>query len=224
MSPSQSTPTSVSPAEAIARFLGIVGRLKTTPRQGWLDRGIASKSVESVADHTFRVAMLAWVASYAVPTLDRNRVLILAMLHDLAEAVTGDLTPYAPEQVDVAGRGERTAFLNQRHLPAPDRTAVKRAAENAAISEMISGLPEAIKTEIAALWQELDEKSTPEARFVKQADELETYLQSLEYKAEHPELPVDSFAAEVSDVIDLPSLIELREAIRFTGERNPEPN
>jgi putative hydrolase of HD superfamily len=197
----------------MARFLRLAGGLKWTLRTGWVDRGIPAERAESVADHTYRVALLAWCAAAAVPDLNRERVLVLALLHDLAEALTGDLTPYDLDTRPEESSAERRAFLDQRHIPEEGRTAAKRAAEAAAIAEMTRSLPFQLKSEIEALWNELQGRATPEARFVKQADKLETYLQSLEYAAENPGLPVGSFAAEVAEVVDVPGLFALREAI-----------
>ncbi len=69
-----------------------LGSLKETPRTGWLDRGIPAEDTESVADHSFGVALLAWLL--APEELDRAGVVELAMVHDLAEAAGGDITPY----------------------------------------------------------------------------------------------------------------------------------
>jgi putative hydrolase of HD superfamily len=205
----------------MARFLRLAGGLKWTHRTGWVDRGIPAERAESVADHSFRVALLAWCAAAGVPDLDRERVLVLALLHDLAEAVTGDLTPYdlatRPDESD----DDRRTFLDQRHIPEASRAAAKRAAEAAALTEMTRDLPAPLRREIEALWRELAERSTPEARFVKQIDKLETYLQSLEYAAESPGLPVGSFAAEVAEVVDTPSLAVLRDAIRVAFTAAP---
>lgn len=198
----------------LVRFIGLAGRLKRTVRTGWVDRGMPAERVESVADHSFRVALLAWLAAAGDPSLNRDRVLILALIHDLAEAVTGDLTPYDPIEADAHDlEEERNAFLNRRHRPSLERAAAKRAAEAAAIAEMSGVLSDALRSDIAELWRELEERTTPEARFVKQIDKLETYLQSLEYAAEQPGLPVESFAEEISEVIDIPSLVALRDAI-----------
>src|SRR5215211_6639990 len=104
-----------SDAVGLVRFMRLAGRLKRTIRTGWVDRGVPAERVESVADHSFRVALLAWLAS-AGTALDRDRVLILAVIHDLAEAITGDLTPY--DQASASGDDQaRQAFLNRRHIP-----------------------------------------------------------------------------------------------------------
>jgi putative hydrolase of HD superfamily len=195
----------------LARFLHRAGRLKGVPRTGWLDRGVPAGEAESVADHTFRVVLLAWLA--AGPGLDRDRVLKLALLHDLAEAVTGDLPPYDPDELSEAIDEHRATILNRRHVRSEERAAAKRAAEATAMTDLLADLPEALAGEFRELWRELETGTSPEARFVKQADKLETYLQSLEYLADDPARPMDSFAAEVAEVIDVPSLVGLRDAV-----------
>jgi len=213
-----------SDAVGLVRFIRLAGRLKRTVRTGWVDRGIPAEQAESVADHSFRVALLSWLAS-ARTELDRDRILKLALIHDLAEAITGDLTPYDLADVVAPDDDARIAFLNRRHLASADRAAAKRAAETTAIAEMCRDLPKSLRAEIGSLWQELEERATPEARFVKQIDKLETYLQSLEYAEERPGLPVASFAAEVADAIDIPNLTLLRDTMReMTNDDEHQPS
>lgn len=201
-------------AIGFARFLHRVGRLKATPRTGWLDRGIPAVEAESVADHSFRTAVLAWLAATLAPGLDASRVLQLAVLHDLAEAVTGDMPPYDPEEIPPGeDPAAQRAFLDRLHVRSDARRNAKRAAEAAARADLLADLPSTLAKPLAALWAELEEGASPEARFVKQADKLETYLQSREYQAVGPERPVASFAAEVAAVITEPVLIALRDAI-----------
>ena len=67
-----------------------VAKLKSVPRTGWLDRGIEPLQVESVADHSFGMALLAWACALQRraegAAIDPERVLKLAIMHDLAEA------------------------------------------------------------------------------------------------------------------------------------------
>ena len=63
--------------------------LKLLPRTGWLQRGV--HNAESVAEHTFGVATLALLIGDTVEGLDRGKLLAIAMLHDLAEALLSDL-------------------------------------------------------------------------------------------------------------------------------------
>jgi putative hydrolases of HD superfamily len=208
---------------ALADGLRMAGLLKQLRRNGWIDRGIPRERVESVADHSFRVALLAWAAAALDPTLDRGSVLSLALLHDLAEFAAGDPTPYDP--ADLAGAADAAAFLDRRHRRSPERQAAKHAAEDAAIRRLTELLPPVVGADIAALWSELRSAGSPEARFVSEADKLETYLQSREYAAEFPGIAVGSFAAEVAEVVGHPVLAALRDAIASSDFFPPEaPN
>jgi putative hydrolase of HD superfamily len=200
----------MSDPESFVRFLHRIGNLKTIHRTGWLDRGVPSAEAESVADHSFRTAILAWLA--AGDNLDRDKVLKLALVHDLAEAITGDIPPYDVESLPTDTEARRN-FLERRHIRSADRTKAKRQAEAAAIADLTADLPPALATEIGALADERAEGASAEARFVKQADVLETYLQSREYLAEDPSRPIASFAAEVTEKINIPELVALRDAI-----------
>ncbi len=201
-------------ADGLARFLHRVGRLKALPRTGWLHRGVPAGETESVADHSFRTALLAWLVASAQSGLDRDRVLKLALIHDLAEALAGDPTPYDPAGLPTESDLEaRRTFLNRRLVRSDARRAAKRAAEAAAMATLLADLPPPLAAELATLWTELEEVATAEARFVKQADKLEAYLQSREYLAVDSGRPVDSFAAEVAEMMTEPSLIALRDAI-----------
>lgn len=199
-------------AAGLARFLHRIGRLKAVPRTGWLDRGVPPIEVESVADHSFRTALLAWLAAAEQPGLDRDRVLKLALIHDLAEALTGDVPPYDTAELPTSAEATaRQSFLDRRHRRSEARRAAKHAAESAAITDLLAGLPPHLATELRALWDEVEAAATPEARFAKQADKLETYLQSREYLSDEPSRPMASFAAEVAEEIDQPALAALRD-------------
>ena len=86
---SSSTTTSASRA---IDFLTLTRSLKTTKRTGWVMRGV--KSPESIADHMYRMSLMGMIASFSDGTLDTNRCIKLALIHDLAEAKVGDITPH----------------------------------------------------------------------------------------------------------------------------------
>lgn len=134
---------------ALVARLGQLLQLKELPRAGWGRVGVSTP--ESVADHSFGVALLA--ALLCPPGLDREKVLLMAILHDLAEVVVGDLTPHDG-------------------VP-PDE---KHAREAAAIEELLAGWPE-----LRALWEDCDTKASPEARFVKRLDRLDLGLTARRY-------------------------------------------
>jgi putative hydrolases of HD superfamily len=213
------------PAYAGQALLGLAqfaAKLKSVPRTGWLDRGLNPLRVESVADHSFGVALLAWSCALQRradgAAIDPERVLKLAIIHDLAEAETGDLTPYdpaaIPSEYDPAAR---RAFLETRHSRDPDRRAAKRAEEDAVMRGLLDSLPGTTRSELSRLWDELAMGTSSEARFVKQVDRLETFLQSRFYLGTDPTLPMASFQQEVVESIDDPLLAAIRDAALTTG-------
>lgn len=143
--------------EKVIEFLRAVGRLKGIPRTGWVEAEI--KEPESVADHCFRTVVLAMVTA-DIRGLNTEKALRMAILHDLAEAETGDLTP---EQKDLMGSGYSRE-------------------ERRAMEGILSLLPKALDRKYRTLWHEYHDSSSPEAVIVKQADRLEMLLQALEYE------------------------------------------
>jgi putative hydrolase of HD superfamily len=131
--------------------------LKLLPRTGWLQRGM--RDVESIAEHTFAVAALALLIGDQQPGIDRGRLLAIALLHDIAEALIGDLPASA-----------RRLF----------GATAKREAERRGMIELFAGLPQA--DEYLALWDEYCAGGSKEARLVKALDHLEMLAQALAYE------------------------------------------
>lgn len=131
--------------------------LKALPRTGWLQCGVIP--AESVAEHSFGVAALAVVLTAADDSWDRERILAMALIHDFAEALIGDLP------------------LSARRLIGET---VKRDAERRAMVEMCAAIPGGER--LMLLWEEYAAGETREARFVKALDRVETLLQALAYE------------------------------------------
>jgi putative hydrolases of HD superfamily len=136
--------------DGILEFLRIAERLKGHPRSGRTSTG----EPESVAAHSWRLCLMAAVLADRVPGLDRARLMTMCLIHDLGEALRGD-TP-APEQSPEAG---------------------KAAREREDLQVVMAALPARLKDEFIALWDEYEAAGTPEARFAKGLDKLETILQ-----------------------------------------------
>ena len=133
-------------------------RLKQLCRRGWLRRGIPKERCESVAEHSFGVALLAYlVAEEHFPELDLSKVLRLALLHDLGEIDAGDLTP-----ADNVGPRE------------------KHRRERQSVVRVLGQMPQG--AQYIALWEEYERQESPEARFVRQIDRLEMALQASAYE------------------------------------------
>ncbi len=132
-----------------ARLLRAALALKDLPRAGWLRVGIAHP--ESVAAHSFGVALNALLL--CPPGLDREKILIMALIHDLAEARVGDITPHD-------------------NVP----PAEKHRREAAAFGELLADRPD-----LLALARELEARESPEARFIKEMDLLDMALTAEHY-------------------------------------------
>ncbi|GJE91238.1 HD domain-containing protein [Phanerochaete sordida] len=141
-------------------FFHVLERLKTQKRTGWVDHNVPGP--ESISDHMYRMAILAMCTSDA--TLDVSKCVMLALVHDLAEAQVGDITPR-----------EGISKAEKRRLEA-------EAMDNF-VHEMLHDSPAAQR--IHALWQEYEEQETPEARFVKDLDRFEMASQAFEYEKNH---------------------------------------
>lgn len=200
-------------ASDLLALLRIFADLKRLRRTGWVDRGVPRAEVESVADHSLLTTLTAWLAAAEDATLDRDRVLKLALVHDLAEALIGDAPPY--EAADVPDRSDPVAlhaFFSVRHLRTPENAAAKREAEQAAAEHLLALLPAAIAPEFRDLWEEYDAQQTPESRFVKQVDRLEAFFQARRYTEDHPDLPLWGFTDMAQREIDHPALVTIRDA------------
>jgi len=132
--------------DRIAEFLFEVGMLKRTPRSGWQFLGTGS---ESVAEHVYRTTMIAFVLGRLDGRVDTEKVLRLALAHDLPEARTGDLN-----------------YVNQKYVTADEAKAA---------DDMTRGLP--FGEELRELMAEYRDETSPEAILVHDADQLEMLLE-----------------------------------------------
>ncbi len=174
--------------DTLLDFLEQAGRLKRLRRKGWVDRGVAAP--ESVADHSYRLALLALLAGSLHPEIDVGRAVILALVHDLPEALAGDQTPF-DRQLEAGA--DPTQLFRSYPSYSPEAEAEKSARERAALAQMVTGLPVELARLLSEAWEEYEAGATPEARLVRQLDKLETALQAIEYRAEQPEITIDSF-------------------------------
>ena len=145
--------------DGVLAFLRAAEGLKTHVRSAHTSDGRA----ESVAAHSWRVCLFALVLAPSVPGVDLGRLLAMCVVHDLGEALGGDVP--APEQA--------------RRLAA-DPGAGKAEAERADLLALLAPLPPATRDTLAGLWEEYEAAATPEARLAKALDKLETLLQHVQ--------------------------------------------
>ena len=149
---------SVTPSKAL-KFFSVVGKLKTLKRTGWVNHDVAEP--ESVADHMYRMAMLSFLIKD--PTIDRERLMKICLVHDLAEAIVGDITPY-----DIKVSKE-----------------LKRELEENALIKISDDIGDpVIASEIKELWLEYEDCTTNEAKIAKNLDKFEMIIQANEYEEE----------------------------------------
>lgn len=135
-------------------FLALAERLKDTLRTGHTAGG----RQESTAEHSWRLCLMALVLGEALG-VDSGKLIRICLVHDLAEALTGDLP-----------------------APAPRRAGVKEAREREALATLTMTLPSGPRAELFALWEEYETGSTKEGRIARGLDKLETILQHAQGK------------------------------------------
>ena len=136
--------------EAILTFLRAAERLKTVARSGWTTAG----DTESVAEHTWRLCLMAMLFYGRNSDIDMLRLLKMCLIHDLGEALGGDVP--APAQVGGSG---------------------KAAQERSDLLDILQPLPTALRQEIVEMWDEYEAGESVEGRLAKGLDKLETILQ-----------------------------------------------
>ncbi len=137
----------MNPKELI-EFLRLLEKLKCNTRHNWT----TSKRQESVAEHSWRLAVLAMLMEPDFSDLDMNKVIRMCLIHDWGEAVTGD-------------------------IPAFIKTDNDEAVEEEAIGSLLNKLPQTLKAPLSSLFEEMSLCQSKEARLVKSLDKIETLIQ-----------------------------------------------
>ncbi|MBS7659025.1 MAG: HD domain-containing protein [Candidatus Bathyarchaeia archaeon] len=138
------------------KFLRYAVKLKDIKRSGWIKAGV--KNPESVAEHVYGLIVLSMLIS-DLKNLNIEKMFRLAVIHDLEEAILGDLTPE-----------EKSRKMNLREL------------EKKAVKKILSHLPSSLKRKYYSLWLEYKNASSKEAKIIKELDKLEMVFQALLYE------------------------------------------
>ena len=129
-------------------ILHVAERLKCNTRHCLTSSG----RHESVAEHSWRISLMAMLLRTEFPEADMDKVIRMCLIHDLGEAFTGDIPTFEKTQADV-----------QR--------------EDALFDAWVQTLPEDTRAEFTALLREMNELQTAEARIYKALDKMEAVLQ-----------------------------------------------
>ena len=191
----------------ILNFLIEVGKLKKKYRKGWLVHGI--KNSESTADHIFRMTIIAWVLGKK-KKLNMERVIKMALVHDLCEVYAPDVTPYDP----LLPKDKKKAMEVLKKWPkfTPSlkikKYKNKYKTELQALKKLTSKLSPPLRKEIINLWLDFEKGFTKEGRFVKQVDKIENLLQGLEYWKKYGKIQHRLWMRWIKEIIDDPVLLE----------------
>lgn len=179
-------------AKNLHQFIHDVGKLKRKARAGWVKHNVDQP--ESVAEHSFRMGIMAYTLAPKFG-LNPDKVLKMSLFHDLSEYKIPDYTPL--DNVTKEAKYKET------------REAMKELC-----SQIENG------DEIFSLWNEFEERKTPEAKFVKALDRLEMMFQAEEYAQEQPDKDLELFW-EMSQGFDWDVLEEIFELLKTNRTKTP---
>ncbi|PBP24117.1 HD domain-containing protein [Diplocarpon rosae] len=175
-------------------FFHLLERLKTTKREGWRRFGITTG--ESIADHMYRMSIITMLAPPSLSSkLNIPHCTKMALIHDMAEALVGDITP-----VDGVAKHEK----NRR-----EGTTMEYLTNGllGRVNEGITG------QELKAVWQEYEDSATPESQFVHDVDKIELILQMVEYERMHEQkLDLGEFSWVATRIV-MPEVKEWSDAL-----------
>ena len=135
-------------AREYLEILHVAERLKDTPRHCTTTKGRR----ESVAEHSWRISLMAMLMRHEFPELDIDKVVDMCLIHDLGECFTGD-------------------------IPAFMKTDSDRQTEDSLLHQWVVSLPPEVSEDLAALYEEMDAQQTGEAKLYKALDKLEAIIQ-----------------------------------------------
>lgn len=139
-------------------ILHVAERLKDTPRHC-----TTSKSrVESVAEHSWRVSLMAFLLKREFQEADISKVVNMCLIHDLGECFTGDIPTFVKTDAD-------------------------RDVEDSLLGRWVQSLPSGVSDDMRALYAEMAEQKTLEAKLYKALDKLEAVIQ-------HNESPIGTWS------------------------------
>ncbi|GMR58774.1 hypothetical protein PMAYCL1PPCAC_28969, partial [Pristionchus mayeri] len=144
----------------VIELLKIADSLKHLKRTGWVKCGVPEP--ETVACHMYRMAILSWSLKGELASIDIERCLKMSLVHDIGEAIVGDITP---------------------HCGVSDGD--KHAKEKMALDQIASLAPNGAGEEWTALWAEYEAHQTNEAKVVKQLDKFDMIAQAFDYELKY---------------------------------------
>lgn len=199
--------------EELLNFFINIGKLKRMPRRGWVINQI--KNPESIAEHIFRTAIMSWILGKEKKGFNSEKLIKMALIHDLCEVYAGDITPYD----SILPKSKKKLWELMKIWPRFSNIGRRKRAidkfkkENKALERLISKLPASLKKEIRNLWLDYEKGLTPEGRFFRQADRMENFLQALEYWKKYKNPPFGPWWLWAREFFDDPLLLKFIKAM-----------
>jgi putative hydrolase of HD superfamily len=129
-------------------IIHIAERLKDTPRHCTTSHG----RTESVAEHSWRISLMALLLRNEFPDVDINKVVNMCLIHDLGECFTGDIPTFI-------------------------KTDAEREIEDSLLQKWVNSMPTEVSNDLTALFSEMEAQKTAEAKIYKALDKLEALIQ-----------------------------------------------
>ncbi|MEY8321227.1 HD domain-containing protein [Lachnospiraceae bacterium 46-61] len=129
-------------------FLNIAEKMKCNTRHSWT----STNRKESVAEHSWRLSLIALLLEREIENVDFQKIIKMCIIHDLGEAITGDIPSFLKTKED-------------------------SKTEQKAITTLIEKLPEPQKTDMLTLFEEMEKRETMESKIYKALDRLEAVIQ-----------------------------------------------
>jgi len=173
-------------------FFHQIENLKSTLRYNYTKSG----RKESTAEHCWRLSLMVFILSKELRlNLDVEKSIKMALVHDLAESITGD--------IDAIKIAEKRVSKQ-----------TKRGQELVAMEKIKNMLPKDIGKVVYNLWEEYENSLTKEAKFVKAIDKLETLTQLIDVG--HRTYDKPEFIANYADKVvkDFPELKSVLKIIK----------
>lgn len=201
--------------DSLLSFLLESRKLKEVKRRGATLYGKDECEVESNADHAFSLALLAWVftdVELRRGVVDVQRLLKMALIHDLGKVYAGDATPYDDILKKLKrSKDKREALLSWPEPSVRERTRFserKYARERKGFEELIRHLPPALKDEFLSLWMDYERSVSREARFLSQLVVFDNLLQAVQYHEQDSSFPLTPWLMHAREALDEPVLLQ----------------
>lgn len=208
--------------EKTINFLIKASELKETPRTGWVWAGV--KNPETIAEHTFRLAVAAWFLAEE-KKINILRAIKIALFHDICEVYAGDITPvlYYPSLCKDKEKRKKIlmkwARLSQKEK---EKIGVKKfKKEKEALLMLAKLLKPNLMNEIVYFWKEYEKGDSREGSFVQQLNRIETLLQSIEFFGTKDVIKRTNWWEWTNEIVSDPLLLKFLKIIQISFYNKP---